>query len=200
MGRLAASLDGDLGIAAVQRVVKSGLALAGFGEGVGRLVSDSVRREFESESWSSPSGASIPWAPRVPGFGEGGPLLGGPGGRMFAPWSSPNVRVTASSVVITTLPVRQDGGAFSNLMAIHRGGNREVDPGQVTVVRPKERTSHGRYAMQVYLGLTYGTWISEKRLEQGLQIPARPHGTFHPELLGQVRDLYLGALEDALAG
>lgn len=42
-----------------------------------------------------------------------------------------------------------------------------------TIVKPKKRTASGDWAMCWKLGLTFGVWLSNKRLERGLKIVRR---------------------------
>lgn len=53
-------------------------------------------------------------------------------------------------------------------VAIHQGSASSVR------VYPKKRTKGGKdWAMRFYLGLTYGVWLTKKRIEMGLKIPRR---------------------------
>lgn len=42
-----------------------------------------------------------------------------------------------------------------------------------TIIRPRKRAKNGGSAMRYFLGLTFGVWISEARLQAGLSIPPR---------------------------
>ncbi len=62
-------------------------------------------------------------------------------------------------------------GVESNLfpqVKIHQGSRPSV------TVKPKRRTKGGKdWKMRFFLGLTYGVWMSKKRIEQGFKIPRR---------------------------
>src|SRR6185436_15772927 len=58
-----------------------------------------------------------------------------------------------------------DGNAFPQARVFQKSSP--------TTVRPKKKSKGGRYAMAWFLGLTYGVWFSNARLERGLVIHPR---------------------------
>ena len=111
-------------------------------------------------------GQAIPWdrtqdfgtrkAPRKTMEASGGyrtAWLGGAGG--------------VENISANAIEIGVDRGDFP-MVAIHQGSASSVK------VLPKKRTKGGKdWAMRFFLGLTYGVWLTKKRLEMGLKISRR---------------------------
>jgi hypothetical protein len=108
---------------------------------------------------------SIPWAKTKPfGSRKAGKTMLGSGGykSAFLGGAGAITRITPTSVEIGV-----SKGLYPQV-AIHQGRRSSV------TVKPKARTRGGKdWKMRFFLGLTYGVWISKKRLERGLKIPRR---------------------------
>ena len=65
-----------------------------------------------------------------------------------------------------TVTIGVDRGAFPQV-AVHQSAK------PFTLIRPKRKTKSGHWAMQFFLGLTYGVWLTNARLEKGLKVPRR---------------------------
>jgi hypothetical protein len=71
------------------------------------------------------------------------------------------------NITANAIEIGVDRGDFPRV-AIHQGSASFVK------VFPKKRTKGGKdWAMRFFLGLTYGVWLTKKRLEMGLKIPRR---------------------------
>ena len=71
------------------------------------------------------------------------------------------------NISANAIEIGVDRGKFKQV-AIHQGSAPFVK------VYPKKRTKGGKdWAMRFFLGLTYGVWLTKKRLEMGLKIPRR---------------------------
>lgn len=108
---------------------------------------------------------SSPWARTKPfGSRKAGKTMLGSGGykSAFLGGAGSVTRVTPVSVEIGV-----DAGLFPQVK-IHQGSRPSV------TVKPKRRTKGGKdWKMRFFLGLTYGVWMSKKRIEQGFKIPRR---------------------------
>ena len=174
----------------------------------------SVANEFNSQSWFPPSGGARPWALTQPfgnRLGSGNSLGKGKGtkktlidtGAYFRALMGTGpggiARITANRVVVgvelATFPyaafLRGGVGAYISLAPL--------------IIRPRKRvaTRHAggsyvrQWALWWYLGLTYGVWLSEQKLREGLKLQPRPHLTANPVLTAKLRRL---ALKYFLAG
>lgn len=145
-----------------------------------RSLKASVRRDFARQGHHGATGFT-PWTPTRP-FGDCEPapkILGGTAGGMARAWEDARVVTSASDRSITLV-------ARHPAMRAHRFG---------AVVRAKRRTSSGRLAMVVFLGLKCGVWLSEAKALAGLKIPKRPFADKNPRL---ARDIELGVVEAIL--
>lgn len=71
------------------------------------------------------------------------------------------------NISANAIEIGVDRGQFKQV-AIHQGSAASVK------VFPKSRTKGGKdWKMRFFLGLTYGVWLTKKRLEMGLKIPRR---------------------------
>lgn len=129
-----------------------------------RTGTKGVHRQFVDQTEYRLNTAS-PWARTKP-FGSrkaGKTMLGSGAYRAaFLGGAGSITRVTPVSVEIgvqkSTFPQ----------VAIHQGDRASV------TVKPKRRTKGGKdWKMRFFLGLTYGVWMSRKRIEQGFKIPRR---------------------------
>lgn len=70
-----------------------------------------------------------------------------------------------------------------------------------TVIRAKSahRARNGRLAMQIFLGLTYGVWIREAKLLEGLIVEPRRISTNHP-MRRRVAEVYRAYLVASTSG
>ena len=109
--------------------------------------------------------SSIPWARTKP-FGSrkaGKTMLGS--GEYRAAFMGGRGAVTR--ITPLSLEVSVDPNVFPQVK-IHQGSRPSV------TVKPKRRTKGGKdWKMRFFLGLTYGVWMSKKRIEQGFKIPRR---------------------------
>jgi len=161
-----------------------------------------VELEFATRTWFSPSGASIAWAP-THAFGNKPasktPLVSS--GAYLAALSG---RGAGAIEVIgpRSFTIGADGGVFP-YASVHRGGTGATIRTAPWVIRPKARTAQAstpkgrrdtlrgrtsaprQWSMFWKLGLTFGAWLSEATLRNGLLLPPRPHLTRHPELVRQ---------------
>lgn len=109
--------------------------------------------------------SSSPWARTKP-FGSrkaGKTMLGSGAYRSaFMGGAGSITRVTPVSVAIGV------SAAVFPQVKIHQGDKSSV------TVKPRARTKGGKdWKMRFFLGLTYGVWMSKKRIEQGFKIPRR---------------------------
>lgn len=143
----------------------------------GPVVVDSVMRrgpgsvedQFGRSATALRSGGWWRWPPVIQ-FGSRAP---GPSplvqtGAYRAAWlggSGGVSRVSAKSVAVG-VSLRRFPGASAH----------QKDPGATTRIRAKRMSRDGKTtAMRLYLGLTFGVWISDRKLlGEGLSVPARP--------------------------
>lgn len=162
-----------------------------------KLIRLSVAGEFLNRHWAQPSGGFLPWAPNVPwgvqegpGGSEKKPLIasgkyyralvqGGPGGFAIV-----TARTATVGVDLATFPyapfVRGGVGALIRLTPLVIRAKKLVGGGKGDNKGPRQ------YAMFFYLGLTFGVWLSLKKLEEGIRLPPRPHLTSNPALTKQI--------------
>ncbi len=126
-----------------------------------RGISDQFKDQTEyrgsgSTPWDKTQDFGTRKAPRKTMQASGGyrtAWLGGPGG--------------VENISANAIEIGVDRGDFPRV-AIHQGSAPFVK------VFPKKRTKGGKdWAMRFFLGLTYGVWLTKKRLEMGLKIPRR---------------------------
>ena len=126
-----------------------------------RGISDQFKDQTEyrgsgSTPWDKTQDFGTRKAPRKTMQASGGyrrAWLGGAGG--------------VENISANAIEIGVDRGDFPRV-AIHQGSASSVR------VYPKKRTKGGKdWAMRFYLGLTYGVWLTKKRLEMGLKIPRR---------------------------
>lgn len=129
-----------------------------------RVGTRGVYRQFVDQTEYKLNQA-IPWARTKP-FGTrkaGKTMLGS--GLYRSAWlgaAGAITRVTPSSVEVGV-----SKGLFPQV-AIHQGSRSSV------TVKPKARTKGGKdWKMRFFFGLTYGVWMSRKRIERGMKIPRR---------------------------
>lgn len=108
---------------------------------------------------------SSPWARTKPfGSRKAGKTMLGSGSYRSA-W------LGGAEAITQITPVSVEIGVESNIfpqVKIHQGSRTSV------TVKPKARTRGGKdWKMRFFLGLTYGVWMSRKRIEQGFKIPRR---------------------------
>ena len=132
-----------------------------FGEG-------SIEEQFRTTSYYSQHGARVPWKPTKP-FGN----------------RPPPKRTLHRTGALERAWLGQDPGSITrhtgNILQIgvstakfpHAGVFQKVS---ATLIRPKTMGKRGKYKMGWKLGLTYGVWISNRRLEMGLRIDPRRLG------------------------
>jgi hypothetical protein len=163
----------------------------------------SPRREFAAKAWFPPSGGAVAWKPTVP-FGTTDvvhpPLVrSGAYREAWGGGAGSITRVSPSGAVIGV-----SGGAFPYAAVLRGGAGSEISL-EDTIIRPKRRSAgkRGGTAMKWFLGLTFGVWISEARLAEGLHIPPRPHATDNPflrfRLKGVLRAYVLDGRTELLA-
>lgn len=146
------------------------LALARKGpEGTGSVIT-----QFNAKATLDETGASIPWPATQP-FGNLGPgaqtlvrtgayreaWTGGSGAQ-----ADIGDRVISFGVDAAELPQVR---TFQTRTIPEK---REI-PGVVIFPRKRSKTRPGDWAMRFYLGLALGVWMSVRRLEEGLFVPAR---------------------------
>lgn len=157
-----------------------------------------IRKEFARGGYFNSSGNFIRWKPGHD-FGDKkaqNPVLGGPSGKLGRAWLGGPGGFQGATLGGKGVEIGV-GGPVSKFAAVHRGGN-PVRVNRVTIVRPKKRSSSGTgTAMRYHLGLRLHAWISERRLAQGLRIPARPHVLRSPQIAAAVKKPLLEALRGA---
>jgi hypothetical protein len=161
------------------------------------LIRDSAAREFLSQSWFAPNGAVRPWTPTQP-FGDrlGGGDSKGPGkgtkktmidsGGLFEAIQGTG---PGSVVVITAnrVSVGVDLSAFPYAPILRGGVGADIDLSPA-VIRPTKKVAGAggsfvrQWAMFWFLGLTFGVWLSEAKLREGIVLPRRPYLTANPAL------------------
>ena len=126
-----------------------------------RGISDQFKDQTEyrgtgSAPWEKTQDFGTRKAPRKTMQASGGyraAWLGGAGG--------------VENISANAIEIGVDRGKFKQV-AIHQGSAPFVK------VYPKKRAKGGKdWAMRFFLGLTYGVWLTKKRLEMGLKIPRR---------------------------
>ena len=126
-----------------------------------RGISDQFKDQTEyrgtgSTPWDKTQDFGTRKAPRKTMQASGGyrvAWLGGTGG--------------VENISANAIEIGVDRGQFKQV-AIHQGSAPFVK------VYPKKRAKGGKdWAMRFFLGLTYGVWLTKKRLEMGLKIPRR---------------------------
>jgi phage gpG-like protein len=166
---------------------------APFGSGRGRraveVMRSSVASEFREHQWLTPDGGALRWKETLP-FGDRPEKepLGGPSGTLARAWAG------GPSGFSTIDPQRAAIGISHPGAAMHRGGSGTDARERVTIVRPRKTGAKGLPSMFWYLGLTFGAWISPRRLERGLEIPSRPHATSNPKLEADLAAIVRSAL------
>lgn len=159
-----------------------------------------VAREFLGRVWFAPSGGSVPWA-ATHAFGSrpasSSPLVSS--GAYLAALSG---RGAGAIDVVgpRSFKIGADGATFP-YAKFHRGGTGGAIRTAPWVIRPVKRTAQAstargrrdtlrgrtsyvrQWSMFWKVGLTFGAWLSEKTLREGLRLPPRPHLTKHPALV-----------------
>ena len=191
------SLSSSGAIRGLTRKVQAGAAVVAqpFGEARGaaaakimREGTKGVRAQFVDQTEYRLNTAS-PWARTKPfGTRKAGKTMLGSGAykSAFLGGAGAITRVTPVSVEIGV-----DKVLFPQV-AIHQGKRPSV------TVKPKARTKGGKdWKMRFFLGLTYGVWMSRKRIEQGFKIPRRRvsvSSAVRKEVLKMIRSEFGGAV------
>lgn len=159
------------------------------GAKVGGALRRSVEREFAGEYWASPGG-DIPWVKAKPfGTRQAGPTLTRTG-RLRNSYGALNVTDRTVSI-----------SSSHPLAEFFRGGTGNRISTAPRIVKAKKLLPNGRPAMQVYLGVNFGVWISTKKLlEDGILIAVRPHATSNPRLVTEIRGHVTRDLKARMSG
>jgi hypothetical protein len=132
-----------------------------FGEG-------SIQEQFKTTTYYTRRGARVPWKPTKP-FGN----RPAPKRTLHRTGALERAWLGRDAASITRWSGNRLLLGVSTARFPHAGVFQKVS---ATLIRPKKMGKRGRYAMGWKLGLTYGVWISNRRLEMGLRIDPRRVG------------------------
>lgn len=165
------------------------------------IIRNSVAAEFLNQEWRRPDGGREAWRPLVP-FGSRsgsspGVLAGGQHkpmidtGAYLNAWTGKGsgglVKVGPRSVVVG---VQHEAFPFASYIRGGAGARIRTSP---LLIFPRKRVAGRRggswvqqWALWWYLGLTFGVWLKEQTLRDGLKLYPRPHATRNPALTRQL--------------
>jgi len=171
------------------------------------IIRNSIAAEFLNQEWRKPNGGRDPWRPLVP-FGNRsgaspGVLAGGQhkplinSGALFNAWTGQGsgglVKIGPRSVVVG---VQKSAFPFAEYLRGGVAGRIRTSP---LLIFPEKRVAGGgqskdrksswvrQWALWWFLGLTYGVWLREQTLRDGMKLHPRPHATRNPEMTRQLR-------------
>jgi len=133
-----------------------------------RYGDDSIEEQFRTTTYMTRRGARVPWKPTQP-FGR----------------CKPPKRTLHRSGALERAWLGHDPGSITrwsgNRLQIGVSTARFPQAGvfqkvSMTLIRPKKMGKRGRYAMAWALGMRCGVWLSNRRLEMGLQVQPRRLG------------------------
>lgn len=149
-------------------------AKAGLAGPIGRSIAEIMRRgpgsvqeQFSRQALDSVITGKRSW-PAVQDFGTRAAPSSSlrRSGRLFNAWMGTD-SAAITNVSPTAVEVGVSGEALPYVGMHMRGAT-------IRALHSNVATKH--LTMQLFLGLTYGVWISARRLLQGLKVPARPVG------------------------
>lgn len=174
------------------------------------LIRASVAREFSGGYWASPAG-DVPWRPTQP-FGTRDVV-----GTMISTGALRTALTTGGGGGFTrfegnSVSVGVDGEVFP-YASILRGGSAVISTEPLTIkpiakisrsnrTRDRKRDASGRFKegpvsyvrqfkMWWYLGLTFGVWLSEAKLREGIKLYPRPFMTANPQLDSEIGHVFI---------
>ena len=166
--------------------------------------SDLVVEEIEGQFWRPPSGGRRAWAARKP-FGSKRPAASPFGTDYIAAWRGGPGRVLRVArdrvdfgVAGSRFPwIGYQRGGFGSLRAgdvVGQGTRVSSARQRRTWKIAKGRTASSpapqKWAIFWKLGLSFGVWLSARKLADGLFIPFRPHATINPEVKTSVTAIF----------
>jgi len=141
-----------------------------------------IRQQFATSTEIGPSGTTV-W-PRTKPFGTKAPGLRvlRQTGAYEAGWEGRGAgSLTAARPIAggAHFAVGIDAGVFPQAKVFQAQGP--------TLIKPKKMGKRGRYAMAWFLGMKYGVWLSNARLERGFLIQPRRLSINNPQVAAQAR-------------